>query len=118
MQNIAELRRRAVYRLAELSTNKDGQEVERAKHFFNCLYRANGTEGRLLILENDYDLYTRNHNYIKRLQDQQERAIDRLRNMVSEYKDVQLYISGGYINLVKRVNNAGGVADLNLCFYY
>lgn len=117
--NISELRRKALITLCEMSTNQDLHVMDRARHFMNCLYRVNGIENRLLILENDSELYFRNKRYIDDLNAQSEKGLKKLNSLVKEYgKDLKVVSSGGYVSIVKRVNNSGGVSNLGLCHYY
>lgn len=118
-ETISEKREKAIIRLSEMSRNKDGGEISRARHFFNCLYRTNGRENRLLILENDYEIYKMHKSYIESLEKTQEKAIDNLREMIKEYgDDLIIYVSGGYVDIKRVVNAAGGISDTGLCFYY
>lgn len=117
--SISELRQKALITLCEMSNNQDAEVLDRAKHFMNCLYRVNGIENRLLVMENDSGIYFRHKKYIAALNTQSEKGLKKLNTLVKEYgEDLQVISSGGYVNIVKCVNNSGGISNLHLCHYY
>ena len=70
---IAQKREKAVIELA----NRTNGNIEGAKKAMNAYYRLCGLEERLLYLENDYKRH--NSPYTKRLQAQEEKAIERVK---------------------------------------
>ena len=106
-KTIAEKRAKAVIELANRTTGN----IENAKKAMNAYYRLCGLEERLLYLENNEK--TNNSYYTKRLQEQEERAIERVRKYFEEFNATLIWF--GYLPTIcdKEKKN-----DLYLAHFY
>lgn len=104
---IAELRTKSAIELA----NRTNGNIIAAKKAMNAYYRLCGLEERLLYLENDEK--TCNSYYTKRLQDQEERAIERVKKYFEEFDVVLIWF--GYL---PTICEKGTTRDLYLAHFY
>ena len=104
---IAEKRAKAIIELANRTTGN----IENAKKAMNAYYRLCGLEERLLYLENNEK--THNSYYTKKLQKQEERAIERVRKYFKEFDAVLIWF--GYL---PTICSAGTTQDLYLAHFY
>lgn len=104
---IAEKRAKAAIELA----NRTNGNIEGAKKAMNAYYRLCGLEERLLYLEND----SKRHNsaYTKRLQEQEERAIGRVKKYFEEFEATLVWF--GYLPTICAI---GTTRSLNLEYFY
>ena len=104
---IAEKRAKAVIELANRTTGN----IENARKAMNAYYRLCGIEERLLYLEND----SRTHDtrYTKQLQEQEERAIERVKKYFEEFNATLVWF--GYLPTICSV---GTTQDLYLAHFY
>jgi hypothetical protein len=104
---IAERRAKAVIELA----NRTNGNINGAKKAMNAYYRLCGLEERLLYLENDE--HTCNSSYCKKLQEQEERAIERVKKYFEEFNAVLIWF--GYLPTICEL---GTTQDLYLAHFY
>ena len=104
---IAEKRAKAVIKLA----NRTSGNIEGAKKAMNAYYKLCGLETRLLYLENDER--TCNSAYCKKLQLQEERAIERVKKYFEEFNAVLVWF--GYL---PTICEQGTTQDLYLTHFY
>ena len=104
---IAQKRKKAVIELA----NRTNGNIEGAKKAMNAYYRLCGLEERLLYLENDYKRH--NSPYTKRLQAQEERAIERVKKYFKEFDATLVWF--GYLPTICAI---GTTRSLNLEYFY
>lgn len=104
---IAEKRNNAVIELA----NRTNGNIDGARKAMNAYYRLCGLEERLLYLENDER--TCNSNYTKSLQEQEERAIERVKKYFEEFNAVLIWF--GYL---PTICEPGTTQDLYLAHFY
>lgn len=77
----------------------------------NAYYRLCGLEERLLYLENDYKRH--NSPYTKRLQAQEERAVERVKKYFKEFDATLVWF--GYLPTICAI---GTTRSLNLEYFY
>lgn len=104
---IAEKRNNAVIELA----NRTNGNINGARKAMNAYYRLCGLEERLLYLENDEK--TCNSAYTKALQEQEERAIERVKKYFEEFNAVLVWF--GYL---PTICEPGTTQDLYLAHFY
>ena len=104
---IAEKRNNAVVELA----NRTNGNINGAIKAMNAYYRLCGLEERLLYLENDER--TCNSNYTKSLQEQEERAITRVKKYFEEFNATLVWF--GYL---PTICETGTTRDLYLAHFY
>ena len=104
---IAEKRSKAVVELA----NRTNGNIEGARKAMNAYYRLCGLEERLLYLENNEK--TCNNYYTKTLQEQEERAIARVKKYFEEFNATLIWF--GYL---PTICEPGTTRDLYLAHFY
>ena len=104
---IAEKRAKAIIELANRTTGN----IENARKAMNAYYRLCGLEERLLYLENDEK--THNTRYTKRLQEQEERAIVRVKKYFEEFNATLIWF--GYLPTICDKEKK---SDLYLAHFY
>lgn len=104
---IAEKRAKAVIELA----NRTNGNIDGARKAMNAYYRLCGLEERLLYLENNEK--TCNSGYTKMLQEQEERAIERVKKYFEEFNAVLIWF--GYL---PTICEPGTTQDLYLAHFY
>lgn len=115
---VAEIRQKNIIKLAERSTNKDGQEIERARKAFNSFYRLAGFSERLFYINNDsvlYDRYTR-RGRLAEMEAREDTWIKRINGYLKEF-NVIVYYNGVYPSIVEQ-DEGGRVNDLFLTSWY
>lgn len=104
---IAEKRSKAVVELA----NRTNGNIAGASKAMNAYYRLCGLEERLLNLENNER--TCNSYYTKALQEQEERAIERVKKYFEEFNATLVWF--GYL---PTICESGTTRDLYLAHFY
>lgn len=104
---IAEERAKAVIELA----NRTNGNIDGARKAMNAYYRLCGLEERLLNLENDEKWH--DSPYTKKLQEQEERAIERVKKYFEEFDAVLVWF--GY---QPTICEKGTTRDLYLAHFY
>lgn len=93
-----------------------GASEEITRKIFNSFYRYSGLEQRLLILENDSEVYFRHKSYIEREEEKAERWRKRLNAWLAPY-GLTLFVSGGYPKICVRDPQNGSV-DIKFYGHY
>ena len=110
---VAELRRKDVLRLSEILG-----DYETAKHIMNCFYVISNREQRLLVMENDYETYTRRHSYIEQENAKQIKAVNKLDKLLKP-AGYEVMLSGGYAQIVRRDDTKTGcISEVFTYGYY
>ncbi len=116
--NIAEKRRREEEKLSQIikaySIPSEAAEKE-ASTLMHSYYRLCGLSWRLLELESNADVYERRKAYIKKLNDQEARWIDRLQKKFNKY-GLMLEWCGPLPHIV-RLGDPGGCDVIERYFY-
>ncbi len=110
--SIAELRRKEVYRLAEMDTKNDvNTALTEATKLMNSFYKLCGLEERLLYLENEER--TCNIKFVACLEIKAEKWRERLQNAFSTYGLILVWY--GYLPTI--TDHEGGSEVIYTYFY-
>ena len=112
---IAQLREREVEKLARYKNPEPTeQDIAEAKRIMNSYYRLAGLNERLLYINNDertYNFYFRSGE-LKRLEEQEDRWIKRIKNWLKEYG-----LTINYYSFLPTITDENGYIKV-YAFYY